>query len=274
MRGVHELGEIAERPVLNRAAGDDDVLEPVLAGQFAGVAGVFVVGCRLGIRVRDGRAAQRHRDGDGIVGEQAETAEFVEGERGGEGRAEAQFRSARILGFLRLFLRDLPILAVEAAQHAAGRCEGEGRAAGEKMKQGLLLHRIDVKRARVAVDHRVQGAVLVDLVAAMAAIAGREQTVVRTDLALDVAVELEVVRSLLDPAALLPECPQRRIRGVALEDIRRRLGGAQAKKTVHPGTGAAQAQSGESGGPARQRATAVHQEAVRCLIHPHRSRAR
>src|SRR5208283_1750492 len=105
--------------------------------------------------------------------------------------------------------------------------EGKTRAAGQKMEQGLLLHRVDVERAGIAINHRIQRAVFVDLVAAMAAVAGREQAVVRADLALDVAVELEVVRGLLDPAALPPERPQRVIRGVALEDIRRRLGGAQ-----------------------------------------------
>ena len=70
------------------------------------------------------------------------------------------------------------------------------------MEQGLLLHRVHVERAGVAVDHRVQRAVPVHLVAAMAAVAGREDAVVWADLALDVAAELEVVRGLPDPAAL------------------------------------------------------------------------
>jgi hypothetical protein len=64
------------------------------------------------------------------------------------------------------------------------------------MEQGLLLDRVDVEGAGIGIDQRVKRAVEVDFVAAMAAVTGREQAIVRAGLALDVAAELEVVGGL------------------------------------------------------------------------------
>jgi len=88
------------------------------------------------------------------------------------------------------------------------------------MEQGLLFNRIDVEGAGVAIHQRVECAVVVDLVAAMAAVAGSEQAVVGADLALDVAAELEVMGGFLDPAALAPLLPKLGFGGVAFEDVR------------------------------------------------------
>jgi hypothetical protein len=75
------------------------------------------------------------------------------------------------------------------------------------MEERLFLDRVNVERAGVRIDQRVEGAVVVDLIATMAAVAGREQAIVRADLALDVAAELKVVRCFFHPASLAPEFP-------------------------------------------------------------------
>src|ERR1039457_5201237 len=96
-----------------------------------------------------------------------------------------------------------------------------------------------MERAGIRIDQRVERAVVIHLVAAMAAVAGREQAIVRADLALDVAAQLEVMRGFLHPAALAPEFPQFAFRRVTLEDVRRRLGrtppGEEVKQRSCPG---------------------------------------
>ncbi len=87
------------------------------------------------------------------------------------------------------------------------------------MEQRLFLDRVNVERAGVAINQRVKRAVAVDLVAAMAAVARRQDAIVRADLALDVAAELEVMPRLLHPAAFLPQLPKLARRRVAFEDV-------------------------------------------------------
>ena len=223
MRCIHELIEVPRRAVLDGAATDHDVLELAFVRRFAGVEGVFVKGGRLGVGVGKRWAVQRRRNGGSVSREQAEAGHLVGREACRHGRAQAQLLPARVLGLLGFLLRNLPVLAIKAAEDAAGSGEGKGAAARQEMKQRLLLYRIYVERAGVRIDQRVEGTVVVDLVAAMAAVAGREQAVVGADLALDVAAQLEVVRGLLDPAALAPEFPQFAFRRVTFEYVGRRF---------------------------------------------------
>src|ERR1039458_2564160 len=101
---VHELGEVAKRTFLDRAAADDDVLKSVLTGQLAGVEGVFVKGRRLGIGVGDRRAAERLCHRDNVVGKKAEARNIVISQRARKRRAEPELRTSGILGLLRLLL--------------------------------------------------------------------------------------------------------------------------------------------------------------------------
>ena len=171
---------------------------------------------------------------------------MVEGEAGRHGRAEAEFIAARVFGFLGFLLRNLPVLAIEAAENAAGGGEGKGAAAGQEMEQGLLLDRVNVEGAWIGIDQRVEGAVVVDLVAAMAAVAGGQDAIVGADLALDVAAKLEVVGGLLDPAALAPEFPDFAFGGVAFENVRRRFGVTPLGEEIEEGGRAGDA--GDAGG--------------------------
>ncbi len=86
-----------------------------------------------------------------------------------------------------------------------------------KMEQRLFLNRINVKSAWVGVGHRVQRPAPIDLVSAMAAVAGREDAVVGAQLALHIVAELEVVRGFLHPPTLLPERPNLITRSTAPE---------------------------------------------------------
>ena len=72
------------------------------------------------------------------------------------------------------------------------------------MEQRFFLNRVHMESAGVAINQRVKRAVAVDLVAAVTAVAGLKDAIVRADLALDVAPELEVMAAFLHPAALLP----------------------------------------------------------------------
>ena len=170
MRGVDELREVAQRPLLDRPAGHHDVPHPRRPGGLGHVVGVLVIRHRLGVRVRDRRAPQRLGHRDDVLGEQAQPVQVAR-RQARQARLEAQLRAARVLGLLRLALGDLPVLAVQAAEHAAAGGERKSRAAGQEMEQGLLLDRVHVERAGVAVGHRVERAVAVDLVAAVAAVA-------------------------------------------------------------------------------------------------------
>src|SRR5208283_3389795 len=87
----------------------------------------------------------------------------------------------------------------------------------------LFLDRVNVEGAGVAIDQRVKRAVAVDLVAAMAAVARLQDAIVRADLALHVAAQLEVMPRLLHPAAFLPQFPKLAGGRVALEDVGRGL---------------------------------------------------
>jgi hypothetical protein len=68
------------------------------------------------------------------------------------------------------------------------------------MKQRLLLNRVNVEGAGIAINQCVKRAVAVDAVAAMAAVARLKDAIVRADLALDVAAELEVMAAFLHRA--------------------------------------------------------------------------
>jgi len=87
--------------------------------------------------------------------------------RGGLGREELA-----VLDLVGLGLGDLPVLAVQAAEVAAGGGEREGFAAGGEVVERLLLDRVDVYGAGVAVGQAVKLAVHVDPGAADAAVAG------------------------------------------------------------------------------------------------------
>jgi len=95
---------------------------------------------------------------------------------GGVGREE--FTVLHLVG---LRLGDLPVLAVQAAEVAAGGGQREGFAAGRKMIERFLLDRVDVHGAGVAVGQAVERAVHVDLGAAHAAVSGGQHTVVGAD---------------------------------------------------------------------------------------------
>src|ERR1035438_2568895 len=142
------------------------------------------------------------------------------------------------------------------------------------VEQGFLFHRVHVKGARIAVDHRVQGAVPVHLVAAVAAVAWCKNAVVRARLALDIRPELEVVRRLPHPAPLAPEGPQLVVGRVALEHLRRGFRIAEVEKALEPRAAAAHTRAREGRSAACDRAAPGDRSGYLCLIHPHRIIAR
>jgi len=166
--------------------------------------------------------------GDDVVGEQAQSLRLHASQRLRVRRIEPLRLAAGVFGLLRLGLRDVPVLAVQAAVYAAGRSQREGRRAGQEVEEGLLFDRIDVHRARVAVGQRVERAVLIDPGTAVAAVFRLQEALVRAHLALDVAAQLEVVPGLGRPAPGLPLPPEFALRGIAVEDVgrRQRLGPA------------------------------------------------
>ena len=153
-----------------------------------------------------------------------------------------------------------------------------------------------MKRTGVGIDQRVERAVIIDLVAAMTAVAGGQQAVVGADLALNVAAELEVVGGFLGPAALSPEVPKFALRRIALENVGRRFGIAPFGEEIEERSGAGEtgnpcgaqangrpAREGfamQDSGAATNRGAAICNSAVlrfrivhgssRCLIQPHR----
>ena len=170
---------------------------------------------------------------------------------------------------------------------------------GRKWNSGFFLDRVDVERARVAIGQCVQRAVHVHLVAAMAAVAGRENAVVRADLALDVAAEFEVMVAFFDPAPLVAIVPKARLLGASplkmsagASDSRHlakkskrkprppgrphpRRQAMAARREIPPPTdsGSAPAAFGAAGG-LRTAACRHFTARSRCLIQPHRWNAR
>ena len=138
---------------------------------------------------------------DHVLGKQAQPVDVVA--RRATARLSGVSRSGSprgILGLLRLALRDVPVLAVQAAEPAAGRGQREDVGAGQEVEQRLLLDRVDVEAHRIAVGQRVERAVLVDAVAAVAAVFRLQQALVGAELALDVLAQLQVVPRLLRPS--------------------------------------------------------------------------
>ena len=109
--------------------------------------------------------------------------------------------------------------------------EKRGRA-GQEVQERLLLDRIDVQRARIGVGQRVELAVLVDAVAAVAAVLGLQQALVGAELALDVLAQLQVVPGLAHPARAC-HGSQSSPGGVAREHVRRRQRLSTAQHVVH-----------------------------------------
>ncbi len=94
-------------------------------------------------------------------------------------------RQRVVVGLLRPGLRGLPVEAGLAVQVAAGSGQRQRLGAGQHVIEGLLLHRIDVDRAGVAVGDRPEGSVDVLPHAAAGALAGVDLAEVWTELAAD-----------------------------------------------------------------------------------------
>ena len=92
---------------------------------------------------------------------------------------------------------------------------------GKKWNSGFFSMGSTWNAQAIAVGQRVEFAVLVDAIAAAAAVFRLQQALVGAELALDVLAEFQVVAGLLDPAAFLPLPPEASAGGVAVEDFRR-----------------------------------------------------
>ena len=84
-------------------------------------------------------------------------------------------------------LGDFPVLAPGAGEIAAKGADGEDVAAGQKMVQGFLLHRVDVGSDRLAIDNQAQRPLQVAADATFARCVGRHCTPMFAGCALDVA---------------------------------------------------------------------------------------
>jgi len=123
VRGVHELIQVARGPLLDRAAAHDDVLELPLARGFCRYPGCIRKTpsarnrCRKWTGNRALRSPRRRLRGTNSA------AKLFERKARRQRRTQAQLLAARVLGFFRFLLRNLPVLAVEAAEDATGRGE-------------------------------------------------------------------------------------------------------------------------------------------------------
>ena len=126
---IHRAEEFLPCAGFDVAVGHGHRIEPMLAGEFGAVDGVFG---------KDDRIVVGEGEPLGAVGER----------RGhdGFGRAGVVEGGVELLGG-----RDRPVLAVFAGEVAAGRAEGEHRRAGVEVVERLLLDGIDAKAARSAV---------------------------------------------------------------------------------------------------------------------------
>ncbi len=213
------------------------------------------------------------------------------GQRGWQRRLETKLSPNRALGFFRFLLRNLPVLTVEAAEHATGCRQRKRVRAGQEMVQRLLFHRVYVERARICVGQREQRAVIIHTIPAMAAITRLQHAVVGAHLALYVTPELEVMPALLNPTASLPLFPDLALGRIAFEGIRRCLGLAPVLEKIEKRGGAGDSSytgdhraDGDTPGDAmpgtlrtdlRSEVSTlkfrVHVSVPsRCLIHPHR----
>ena len=185
---VGDLAEIAQRGFFDIPGGDQHIADSPFAGQGRGVARVLVKDDGVGVGVGDRR--------DLALGRRVD-------EPGG--------RQIVVLQVLGPGLRDLPVLAVQAAQVAAGRGQRQNRLTGQKVVQRFLLHRVQVERAGVAVHQGVQLAFLDHPRAAEAPVALGQGAAVGAEQAADSAVVARFV-----PGCLARPLPQLR-RGVVGE---------------------------------------------------------
>ena len=120
--GVDHPAQLLQRLPVDIAGGDEHVAHAGLMRQLRGVVHVLVEHDGIGVGVGDGAAVLR-------AGERDQFGRF-------------QFQDG--LHLLAAALRQLPVLAVEAVQVAAGGGHREHRRGGVKVIQGLLFHRVDV----------------------------------------------------------------------------------------------------------------------------------
>jgi len=249
VRCVHELSQVAEGAFLDRAAGHQHVLDPVLVRPLAGVVGVLIVGRRLRVGVGNGGTPQRLRHRATSSGNRLSRRTCsrlsVAGSGGWSRKAGpvgslvSSVSSGRSPFWQFKQRNTQPEVASEKDKlpgrkwnRASSRWDPHGTCTGSRRPSCTACRPID-------------------LVAAVAAVARLEQAVVRADLALDVPAQLEVVRRLLDPTARLPPFPNVGLGRVAFENVRRRLVLGDPEQPLQPRSAGRQSGEGESPGAER-----------------------